>query len=499
MDPIFSIFVALAAALGISTVLAGISLVIPGMSGLGTTYFSFLLAMFHNIFNFIRQIFQFLLDHLPKPLKLIIFVVLFTVLGAMIYNWTIGATYICADQSADKVIQVNWIQGIGVVLNPPKLQEKTFEIQNATVITGSQIENDTNTQGNAPATCDSFMDGTNTVIERVCNQKVDSSKYGEVNVNDAAFALAAQGDPLTQLGGDDYFEKTTAQVWDKAFGTTYMVYYVCMDRSTKVCILDTKAGLALNNLGGNPCGVIYGTFSQPVGTIYLTYDSTNGLGTTVTDKGETFGAGVWSLVGLGSSVKQLSSCQKVDSTVAHSLITTNPSATSEDAYFQILTRDCSSGDDRDTCTIVDPLTVDLKTAKGNIVPVPLYNTQYALSAWGMVTETGSSDWQNTTFQDLTIQPTGPGADSVYRDPLNTITVEDLFDTHTDYTYSPTDLIQYHCKEDPKMTAGGNEYYNAYATQLEIFGVNPFDPTIMYFFVFIGLLWSFYASYAGWWR
>jgi len=70
---------------------------------------SYLIHMFSEVMDIIKRVFQFLVDHLPKPIKLVLFVLLFVLLGGTLYNLTLGATYVCYDQ---EVHNVDYVTGL---------------------------------------------------------------------------------------------------------------------------------------------------------------------------------------------------------------------------------------------------------------------------------------------------------------------------------------------------------------------------------------------------
>jgi hypothetical protein len=513
MEQLYVILLSLMGTFGLVSVGAALSLLTPLTSGIGLAYFHFIGLMFQNFFNFIRQLFQFLIDHLPKPIKMILFVVLFTVLGAMLYNWTIGATYVCNNPTTDEVLQVNWFQGIGVKLNPPVFSETTKVGAStgegpATPLSGDNMSTNPNSIANIPSNCDSSGDGIFTPVERACKYETDSRDYGTVVVSDAFFGVAAQGDRMSSLNGDDYMKSKSTQIWNSFFGSDTINFHVCQDMQTGACMLDTRVyvdGFGRSLRTYSTCGMYTGAFQLDRGSIvYTNHPKTGVLDVRIYDSHESILVSVVDFVTFWSSgtvEPGLASCNTVVSgDIINSVVENTADSTNEDVYYSMFKTGSCSRDNRAACQNRIPITITVNTTGGEVIPVNLYYTQFALMAWGPVESKGvfGTNIIDQTFSDLTQQPVQPGTNIEQPSPL-TSTLRDIFDNSVVVTNSPTDLIQYHCSVATSTIINGNEYEDPYTTHLEIFGVNPFDPTIMYFFVFIGLLWSFYATYAGWWR
>lgn len=100
---------------GILAILSGVvgaglfvSIFIPGAA----TYVS---SFFQAIVNIFRSLFEFILGNLPKPLKVAFFLIIFTIIGGMVYSFSVGATHVCVDK---KVYEVPWTIGSSMVLWP---------------------------------------------------------------------------------------------------------------------------------------------------------------------------------------------------------------------------------------------------------------------------------------------------------------------------------------------------------------------------------------------
>ena len=85
-----------------------LSMLIPGVA-------TYIAAFFQMLLHFFRSLLEFTLHNLPKPVKIAVFLILFTFIGGAVYGVTIGATHVCVE---NKVYQVPWESGLSLVLWP---------------------------------------------------------------------------------------------------------------------------------------------------------------------------------------------------------------------------------------------------------------------------------------------------------------------------------------------------------------------------------------------
>lgn len=132
---------------GTVLVTLGILSFIPGAA-------TYIASFFQVITSFLRQGIQIVVDHLPKPLKLVLFVVLFVVLGGVAYNFTIGAPYICQSMACEQkigtnatlcaqsnVVQTDWLTGVAFKILPHEDMVKWWSDQSKQQAVAAQANN----------------------------------------------------------------------------------------------------------------------------------------------------------------------------------------------------------------------------------------------------------------------------------------------------------------------------------------------------------------------
>jgi len=94
-------------------------------------------SVFQTMWHVIRIPLEFVINHLPKPFKVFLVLVLFSVVGGLIYTLTLGMTYVCDPNSAMSdggvVYKTGMFEGFAYIYAPDDVGVEPVKVNNVTI------------------------------------------------------------------------------------------------------------------------------------------------------------------------------------------------------------------------------------------------------------------------------------------------------------------------------------------------------------------------------
>lgn len=495
-------------------VILGIAATLVGFTILAkyTGVLDVVLSIVQHIFNAFRQVLQFVVDHLPKPLKMLLFIALFAAFGMVIYNYSIGATYLCADPGQNVVYQTTWFQGVTFKMFKAGDLSKMYwedEKGSSCIDSGSCTPDLTGNGTLDPlsntVTMNNFAIKITNGSELIVTKKGYQSPY-DGKTYDLYAALMPTKEILPQLGDGTFWQYNNNDIWNKWFGTDAqghpnqrVDYYVCKDQRSNACILVRPD----NPLGqtSDYCYVAsYSNtlFTQKVGAIHYVLKSVIPMSILAGATG----------IGIDSTTSASQSSGRV----------VQLSASFEDygnvwmvSYIwptirnQLSTQNCGNVSERDIDTMIADGTYT--AAEGSVMkgmfqdesvpPIPLvqqgsfasgrptlsYSLNLVAARYGGIFRNLVND-TTVTSAAATVNPvTGEVTDT--RQSIRAIG----FDGATKLDSQAGDVVQIVCANKKDKNGFTTDYF---ATKPLVAGIDILDPVVMTFFILVGGLISLWV-------
>jgi len=450
----FEVILIAGGVLTLGTILA--AFVSPGVAEVLGQFISFLVSSF-------QMFVQFLLDHTPKPIRVVMFLVAIAAFGGLLYSATIGSQYVCFD---DDVYKTDVFTGWSVKILPGiqtsfKEDPELDEAQNIRPTNLSSVESDieyTGTKYRSVDVVDSNFARESTLQWRHPN--------GDRYEADVWYFVVGAGDVLWLPSLDDIFLRDEEDVLNTFFpfdeeDYQYALYQVCADKTFSTCTLQRTTVL-----GGNSCGA-FEKWNQPVGTLYYFYErDTNGDATFSVKLDDEWGGGhrFWEFFGVNAW--SLSDCSEV-----------SPSADDyEDAEWNAVDR---------AILEIPPIIVQVDESDGNIqypMSLPLYDAQYAALFTAETPRNLNQQFFNLSEQppEIEDQRDFSKVESKNQDVVREALSEAELVQESSVGY---DVVTFSCDDSTE---------NEYDTQMKVMGINPFDPLLLVFVFVIGAIGVIYG-------
>jgi hypothetical protein len=301
---VWSILIIIAGVLVVVGLAALLGRLVPVVGGVVELISQWTIALLQHIMAFFRQAVQIVIDGLPRPFKIILFVALFAVIGALAYEVTIGAPYVC--RSDGQVVKVGYLEGITYKILPSKFERAEDKLANELLNISSPYDVKT--------------------LEVLNGSELIIGPYEEVWLGkpyDVYAALMPRSEEITLWGSSDFFRANDADIWRTWFGGSDRInYQVCSDPVTKTCVLfrSTRSSGAVTSCYdfSLSSGQFASIWNSPVATIRYYSDDKGSL------KGD-FRLDIWQLqrlqVRLGlNSMSPSQMCRPVESNVLNDLL-----------------------------------------------------------------------------------------------------------------------------------------------------------------------------------
>ena len=420
-----------------------------------------ILSVLQHIFNLFRQVAQFVVDHLPKPIKILLFLGLFALVASAAYNYSIGAQYVCSNPQTNTVVQVGWFQGVAFKLFSAGDLTEYYKAQ----ATGTALVD----SGNATP----FLGGNVAVEVKNGSQLVTYTKgiiypAGSSTTYDVYTALMPRGEiPDQTMSDGTFFQVKNSDMWDAWFGkdskgnpNQRIRYLVCLDRQSETCTM-VRAGEFGQTVSSCGTGNIFGSnmYTGSVGEIDY-YLVANGDVTTL--KAKYLSGAQGSIFGSGASASdcKFKTNSEIDDLVANGDLTGSQGGTVKQLIASAV-----------------PIQVNVVTDAGWWVAPLTYNLKLSGVANDGIFKVQTSG-QVLTSAALEKNPnTGEFTDA--RKDLKALGFKDS----TVVVSAPGDILRVVCA--PTAT-------DMYSTKPLVAGIDVLDPLVMTFFVLLGGLVSMYA-------
>lgn len=215
-----------------------VTIVIGSLGALGIASFfapgvaQYVVTVFTTLFNLLRQAVQFVLDHAPKPLKILIFLGLFAMIGVFAYNFSVGAQYVC---TGDGVGKVSYLEGVALMLVP---QQDPWEAEKAV---NAEIDAETL----KPLQVTSI-----TTDDEDLMFQTERVWFGRSY--DVMYALMPRTDVTSSISESTFYDLSDAELWQRYFfrDGDMVIYDICLDRETNTCVLERADFVGS---GSQPC------------------------------------------------------------------------------------------------------------------------------------------------------------------------------------------------------------------------------------------------------
>lgn len=442
------------------------SFFVPGLA-------NFVSQAFSSLFAAIRQVVQWMVDMLPRPLKILLFIGLFASVGIMAYNFTYGAQFIC-QTNTNNVVQVGWLEGMTFKLTSSESDNVFQENQQTNTLLGLNTTTplDVNTVL-AP-------NGSNVIKQQNGVWKGDNYSI--------FFALMPRIEPVSFLGITSFMETNDGDIWDKWLqGEDHIEYQLCEDVITQTCELrryhlpNNYYSLPSGGCGASSIIVTQDPWAGRLGTLYY-YGDTNAktLTASYSEGGSYLGNFFAGLIG-GSTSGVTDRCKTITTSKLNDLIQTVDGSSLYSGAASTYASELIDSETRQVkeATMVTLVVHNLFGGDGKKYTIPIYNVD-----WAGVMHESTSD---TTFTDavLTLGKDGQitdtrkctGADGSTCDRTGLLADSKPVDE------GQYDLVKVSCDADTK---------DPNDTKITIAGLNIMDPMVMTFIIVIGGLIAFIA-------
>lgn len=271
----------------------GLISLIPGAS-------NWITSIFTNLFNAMRQLVQFIMDHSPKPIKLVLFIGLFALVGGITYNWTVGAQYVCSPGD-NTVIQVGYFEGLAYKLSPVS-EESPIQQENERI---DALLGLNSTKPVTPTKLN-IVEGSNLIESEVVDWR--STTYNVYH------ALTPASEAAGSIGFASFMEASNGDIWQSWLGgLDYIMYDVCYDTRTETCLLERNSIKVSRNAIGTQLNRCTAPWGQQVGTIAYELNGDEELSADYSD-------GVRGTALLGWAFKSIEDCKELSSTEVTDLL-----------------------------------------------------------------------------------------------------------------------------------------------------------------------------------
>jgi hypothetical protein len=444
--------------------------IIGGVVAIGALFSPGIAELLGQFINFlvssVQEVVKFLVNNLPRPLKILIVLLLFVSLGGLIYSVTIGSQYVCYNKDVYKTdIVTGWslrlLPGIDRVSSGLKGSEKFSDVR---------------------PTSDLSVAASSPVVYRSNAVSIDSSNFvrvaersytddvGDTYVADVYHILVSAGDVMFLPSLGEIFSKREVDRLQSFFGFSredyqYVVYDVCRDRSTNTCILQRQTVLGVSPCGFLGSGSWVETWNNKVGHLYYMYERDSSGNQVMFIRLDDQASRVHDFVEkwFGVTTNRLSSCVEAPSRA--DLIDLGVSAVA----LEMLS--------------VPPVVVNVEPSDGDVLhsfPLYLYDAQF-----GAVLTASTPRNVNQQFVNLSQQPLFDERDFSQVVGVTSTRVSDLL---ADSKKLGSDGVEYGV-----VSFVCDDSDSAYKTKLLIANINPFDPLVLLFIFLIGGVVSVYSK------
>jgi hypothetical protein len=514
-------FSLLTSAISIAAVIGtAITVVLVGDYFTGGSFSSWLQTVLGQMFQWFRHIGQVVFDHLPKPIRILVVVLLLGSVLGLIYGYTIGMTKICYQND---VVEVPYLEGLTFKFtNPsemvaPTSGEKTERAIVDSLANSSAYNIDAPFNIVYPARRFLQMFNGNDQAQTGYESYLYNNSYGKqpvqvrynyvtpkgTTIGKALFITVPYAELKSYFSGDYVYTGNDIDVWTKWWGKSAgngqdpvtVSYSMCYDSQSHTCTVLRDDPGAFGNPGcfqgsGIQAGStnMGGLYSDNLGSFQFTiWPQTKKLVVV----SQVYTLANLDPYALGASI---SDCQSLDvdqvatlkanyptdyTTVYSHIFVDNTASAAPTSISNSVTADNlipATQLNFFECDSTSQCNIESNQAK--LHSILLYGVGQGLLMRGDTQENDSIIYTNAT----SVLPEQQAS----RDSQTYTTVADILSSATPLDQGQYDLVQYTCD---------SETPDSFDTKMTVAGLNPFDPKIVIFLMVVGFMFSF----IGWLR
>lgn len=407
---------------------------------------TYITSFFSWIIDMVKSITTFVSNNLPKPIKVVLFLVLFASVGGYLYTFTVGASYVCLE---DEVHRVAITDGIALQSFP---DFKFFREGRDDELVGSAA-NISNLQ--------QMQDLPFVFVEQGVVD-MDSGIRGDVT-----YLVTGVGEIQRDIAEIMRVDANVA--WNEyktilgIFGVDQISYNLCYDKVTQTCVLDRSRCAGL----GSGQGFVAGSWNIHVGTLTYRMNNNNELGVrlwSVKSPSWTKNLGFLRQYALSDS----DVCVLWDGDTENEQLTVAQVGIFQDGVLVVENVEYE-GNTRNPFGSYQMVTDDIILYGATVTQV--FATNQRMGDFG----------EGQTFFDQSYQLIGyeSRVSELIHDPSPAIR-----GAARPHEQNKGDIVKFECDlDDP----------NQYKTKMTVMGINPFDPLVVAIIAIIGLLLGFISK------
>jgi hypothetical protein len=213
----------------------------------GSDLITAVMSVIQVVVDFMRTFISFILENLPKPIRVFLLILMIGLIGGWVYTFTIGMHYLCIeDNGAGKVYETDSpFGGFIVRMWPEDLKGKEILFENQTQV-------DSVTLGRFGIDKDAWVVGQDNDVLKMEEKNVYGVDYSILYMIATDVKVVSEDDIASIV------RKPAKEQFYWLFGDYTKTYDVCYDEETETCILQVETSTDTNACGAGLVSWMYG-------------------------------------------------------------------------------------------------------------------------------------------------------------------------------------------------------------------------------------------------